>query len=130
MIILDTHIWIWWVNQAGPFTAGEYDLLKQSEAGGLGVSVISCWEVAMLVAKGRLNLMVPVEKWVKRGLRYPGIRLLPISPTIAVSSMQLKGEFHGDPADRLIVATAISRRANLLTHDGKIKKYPHVGLVA
>ena len=73
---------------------------------GLGVSVISCWEVAKLVENGRLKLQCPVEEWIEQALAYPGVQLLQLTPGIAVESTQFPGSFHRDPADQIIVATA------------------------
>jgi PIN domain nuclease of toxin-antitoxin system len=95
---------------------------------GLGVSVISCWETAKLVEKGRLALAVPVAQWIERALGYPGIRLLPLDPKIAVASTQLPQPFHSDPADQIITATAREMDCPLATDDGKILAYGHVKL--
>lgn len=123
MILLDTHIWVWWVHGDRRLGKSSMDLLKQHETEGLGVSIISCWEVAKLVEYKRLELPRPVEEWLGQALRYPGIRLLDLTPRIAVESTQLPGEFHRDPADQLIVATARIHRTPLATVDRKILDY-------
>ena len=129
MIVLDTHIWVWWVNRSAGLAASRRQILLERQAGGLGVSVISCWEVAKLVEKGRLALAVPVEQWVDQALAYPGIRLLPLDPKIAVASTQLPQPFHNDPADQIITATARELDCPLATDDGRILAYAHVKLV-
>jgi PIN domain nuclease of toxin-antitoxin system len=102
------------------------DLLKEHEAEGLGVSIISCWEIAKLVEYKRLDLPSPVEEWLEQALRYPGIRLLDLTPRITVESTQLPGSFHRDPADQLIVATARIHHVPLATVDRKILTYEAV----
>lgn len=102
------------------------DLLQKHEAGGFGVSIISCWEVAKLVEYKRLDLPTPVEEWIEKALRYPGVRLLSLTPRIVVESTQLPGVFHRDPADQLIVGTARVHRIPLATADGKILEYDGV----
>lgn len=99
------------------------DLLEQNEETGLGVSIISCWEVAKLVENNRLTLPTPVEAWLEKALQYPGIRLLPLTPRIVVESTELPGDFHRDPADQLIVATARVHGISLATADRKILDY-------
>jgi len=73
-----------------------------------------------------LQLTLPVERWLERALALPGVRLLELTPRIVVESTQLPGEFHRDPADQLIVATARIYDVPLLTADGKVLAYPHV----
>jgi PIN domain nuclease of toxin-antitoxin system len=126
MIVLDTHIWIWWVH--GDLNLPEHytEVLKAAEADGLGISAISCWEVAKLVEYGRLELPCPVEEWIREALRYPGMLVLELTPRIAVESTQLPGAFHKDPADQIIVATARVYDCALMTLDSKILAYSHV----
>jgi PIN domain nuclease of toxin-antitoxin system len=102
------------------------ELLKRHEASGLGVSIISCWEIAKLVEYERLDLPRPVEEWLAQALRYPGIRLLSLTPRIVVESTRLPGSFHRDPADQLIVATARVLSTSLATVDRKILDYDGV----
>jgi PIN domain nuclease of toxin-antitoxin system len=100
--------------------------IRAHERTGLGVSVISCWEVCKLVELNRLVLRQPVADWINQALAYPGIRLLYLTPRIAIESTQLPGTFHRDPADQIIVATARVRGCSVLTADGKILGYPHI----
>jgi len=129
MTVLDTHIWVWWVNGSTELSTGKRQTLASRQSDGLGVSVISCWEIAKLVEKGRLALSVPVGRWIDQALAYPGICLLPLDPNIAVASTQLPSPFHNDPADQIITATAREMDCPLATDDGKILAYPHVKLV-
>src|SRR5215216_4416032 len=128
MIVLDTHIWVWWVHGDQRLTAQQNQWLQQYESQGLGVSAISCWEVAKLVEYGRLTLPYPVGDWLSQALSYPGVRLRELTPEIAVESTQLPGVFHRDPADQIIVATARIYNCELLTADDKILKYQYVKL--
>ena len=128
MIVLDTHIWVWWVHGDPALSASTRALLDSSETTGIAVSAISCWEVAKLVERGRLTLPCPVLDWLQQALSYPGVRLIELSPRICAESAQLPGEFHRDPADQIIVATARILDAPLVTVDGKILAYPHVKL--
>jgi PIN domain nuclease of toxin-antitoxin system len=128
VIIIDTHIWIWWVHGDPALPSSAHALLVASEQSGIGVNAISCWEVAKLVERQRLTLPCPVLEWIRQALSYPGIRLLELSPEISVESTQLPGTFHRDPADQIIVATARIFDAPLLTVDTQILAYPHVRL--
>lgn len=128
MILLDTHVWVWWVHGDASLPAPLRALLDVSEESGIAVSAISCWEVAKLVERGRLTLPCPVSDWLRQALGYPGVRLVELTPQICVESTQLSGAFHRDPADQIIVATARVLDVPLLTVDGKILAYPHVKL--
>jgi PIN domain nuclease of toxin-antitoxin system len=128
MIVLDTHIWVWWVNGSAELSASKGQILSSHQADGLGVSVISCWEIAKLVEKGRLALAIPADEWINQALTHPGICLLPLDPKIAVASTQLPQPFHNDPADQIIVATAREMDCPIATDDGKILAYAHVKL--
>lgn len=129
MIVLDTHIWVWWVHDSSRLTSHQNQWLQQHESQGLGVSAISCWEVAKLVEYKRLTPSYPVGDWLKQALAYPGIKLLELTPEIAVESARLPGAFHRDPADQIIVATARVYNCPLLTSDTRILAYPHVNVL-
>ncbi|NBV84767.1 MAG: type II toxin-antitoxin system VapC family toxin [Verrucomicrobia bacterium] len=110
--VLDTHAWVW--MSAGAPEAGAAATFR----GRCVVSAISVWEVSMLAQKGRLELAPDLDVWLSINLTAPA-ELEPISPAICIASCQLP-EFHGDPADRLIVATAITLGLPLITADRKI----------
>lgn len=129
MILLDTHIWVKWVLDEKQLPEPVQRQIIEHEKDGLGVSVISCWEVAKLFELKRLHCDMDVFDWINQALRYPGIQLLELSPRIAVESTRLPGEFHRDPADQLIVATARVHDCPLLTLDRKILEYAHVKLL-
>ena len=126
MIVLDTHIWVWWVDGNARLTTRQLELIQRYAPEGLGVSIISCWEVAKLVEVGRLVLSYPVQDWIAQALAYPNVQLLNLTPEIAVVSTQLLGAFHRDPADQLIVATARVYDCPLLTADERILSYASV----
>ena len=126
MIVLDTHIWVWWVHGDASMPASHKLYIESQEISGLGVSAISCWEIAKLVELGRLQLPIPVADWIDQALAYPGVHLIELTPRIAVESTQLPAPFHRDPADQIIVATARVYGCPLVTLDGKILSYPHV----
>jgi PIN domain nuclease of toxin-antitoxin system len=123
-LLLDTHVWIWLME--GSLELGHKQQKTINEAaqlGVVGIAAISVWEVAMLVEKKRIKLEKPLLAWVQEALALPGVELKPLTPEIAVESSQLPDGFHGDPADRLIVATARMHQLTLLTHDQKILDY-------
>ncbi len=126
MIILDTHIWVWWVGENSELTKEYKDLIHSMQPDGIGISSISCWEIALLHARQKLSLSEPVLRWLEISLSLPNIILLPLSPRIAVEANNLPDNFHKDPADRLIVATARVYDCPLITYDSKILDYPHV----
>jgi PIN domain nuclease of toxin-antitoxin system len=126
MILLDTHIWVWWVDDNQQLADRQRHLIQDNVRSGLEVSAISCWEVAKLVQYGRLEVACPLEEWMEQALAYPGVQLIELTPRIAIESTKLPGTFHRDPADQIIVATARVYDIPLLTADSRILQYPHV----
>lgn len=129
LYVLDTHVWIWLVN-GGPerLLGGATDAIRRASAeSALAVSAISIWEVAMLESKGRLQLQMECLEWVAEATRRAGLRVLPLSPEIAVASTRLPGDLHGDPSDRIIVATARHESAILVTRDRGLLSYAASG---
>ncbi len=127
MIIVDTHVWVWWVDGSPQLPADYLAYIQSEMANGVGVCAISCWEVAKLVELGRLQTAIPVEQWLALALQ-PPVLLLPLTPEVAVGSTRLPGKFHRDPADQLIVATSREYDCALVTIDRVIRTYPHVRL--
>ncbi|GAP99876.1 type II toxin-antitoxin system VapC family toxin [Leptolyngbya sp. NIES-2104] len=125
MIILDTHIWIWWVDENPKLSSQNLEIIQANQSSGLGISIISCWEIAKLVEKNKLNLDCSVDEWLELALAYPGIQLLDLSLPIVLQSTRLTG-FHPDPADQIIVATAKVYGSTLLTQDQRILDYSGV----
>lgn len=130
MIILDTHSWIWWVQDVGKLTEAQQQAILDNEADVIGVSAISCWEIAKLVQRGRLALPLELAEWMNTALSYPGLRLIDLRPEIAIESTRLPGDFHNDPADQIIVATARVWNCPLVTSDSKILQYAHVRTIS
>ncbi len=127
MIVLDTHTWIWWVGQ--PELLSEKAMQRIDSAmddASIHISSISCWEVSLLVKKGRLELTTDVEDWVSASEALPFFQFVPIDNRIALRSNLLTGTLHEDPADRIIVATAVTLGATLITKDQKIRGYSQV----
>jgi PIN domain nuclease of toxin-antitoxin system len=128
MIVIDTHVLIWWASgatdQLSP--AALKAIAQEVDGGQIIVSSISAWEASMLVAKGRLALSMDVAEWLACVGNIESVSFVPVDNTIAVKSTELPGEFHKDPADRFIVATARKLAAPLVTADEKIRAYPHV----
>jgi len=127
MIVLDTHVWVWWLSGIEPISRRASRLIADAVAEkGVYVSSISVWEVAHLVARGRLKLTVAVSDWLAKSESLPFVNFIPVDNTIALKSVQLPEPLHQDPADRIIIATAITLGFPLATRDGKIADYPHV----
>ena len=123
-VLLDTHVWVWLMEGRADVSPEAVRLMESAgEESSLRVSVISAWEVGMLEAKGRLRFDIACEAWVEHAFGLPGLSLMPLTPSICVRSSRLPGDFHGDPADRLIVATARELGALLVTRDGLLLQY-------
>lgn len=125
MIVLDTHAWIWWVADPARIPAKARKLIDRSVAAAepIRVSSISTWEVAMLVERGRLHLTMDVPSWIAASEALPFLEFVPVDNAIAVRSVQLPGFRHRDPADRIIVATALGLGATLVTGDSRLRRY-------
>ena len=126
MIILDTHIWIWWTDENPQLSGSAKTLITKHQSEGLGVHVFSLREVAKLHEKGRLNFTMPLDVWFAEALSRPNIKLIQLEPAFIVESISLPGDFHKDPADQIIVATARVLDCPLATFDARILKYPYV----
>lgn len=124
MILLDTHALIW-LDEGNP-KLGE-KALRQIDAALKGsclyISTISYWEVAMLHKKQRIEMTIPIDIWRKNHLSN-GLQEIQLSGDIAIQSALLK-DFHGDPADRIITATALATNATLCTADRKMHEWKH-----
>ena len=127
-LLLDTHAWIWMMEGREGVRPDAVELMERAAADSLlRVSIISAWEVGRLEAKGRLRFTVPCEQWIELALGVPGLSLVPLTPAICVRSSRLPGDFHGDPADRLLVATARETDALMLSRDERILAYGRTG---
>lgn len=123
MIVLDTHAWVWWVAGDRRLSQSARDEIDRAMGeSGLRVSSISPWEVATLVRRGRLELTMEVGDWIARSEALPFLRFVPVDNRIALRAVGLQG-LHDDPADRIIVATALSLGARLVTRDRRLRAY-------
>jgi PIN domain nuclease of toxin-antitoxin system len=123
-VLLDTHIWIWWsIGASESFSAKVQKALAATSK--KYVSAISCWELAKLVEKKRLGLTIHPLIWIKRSLQEGNIRVAELTPEIAVESTMLR-DFHSDPADQIIVATARILGLPIITSDTRILSFPDV----
>jgi PIN domain nuclease of toxin-antitoxin system len=125
LLLLDTHCWIWaQLGLTQQLSRAALQSIKDGEReGNLRISVISIWELAMLEKRGRVALPMNVRTWVEQALGKPGIAVAPLTPEIAIESVHLPGEIHGDPADRILVATARVLGARLVTKDAQLIRY-------
>ena len=123
IIVLDTHRWVWGVDNNARLTQKHQDWIQQYQSQGLGVSIIYCWEVAKLVELGRLTLSLAVDEWLAAALADAGVQQLELTIPIIIESTKLTG-FHRHPADQIIVATAKIHECPVLTADAKILAYP------
>ena len=130
-VVLDTHALVWLLAGDRRLSPAVAEVVQQAaDTNHAFVSAITPWEIAMLVSKGKLTFACDVQTWLDDALSLPGITLAPLLPVIAVDSVRLPGALHGDPADRIIVATARRLRATLVTADAKLLTYGRSGHVA
>ncbi|MDQ3000125.1 MAG: type II toxin-antitoxin system VapC family toxin [Fibrobacterota bacterium] len=124
-VLLDTHVWLWLAdgNDRLKNTPGYEAILKARAMSGIFISIISVWEVGMLASKGRILARQDYRRWIERGLSESFVRLQPMTTGIALESSSLPGEFHADPADRILVATARELDIPLITADANILAY-------
>lgn len=123
-ILFDTHAWLWIIAGEKQFSTKTLSLIEEARQENLlHLSDISLWEISMLAKKERITLGQPTLAWLKNAIKVSNIHLVHLTPEITVESTSLPGNFHGDPADRLIVATARILNLNLLTKDEKILEY-------
>jgi PIN domain nuclease of toxin-antitoxin system len=129
-LLLDTHIWIWLMLGNSELKPELVVLIEQvARNSQLYISDISTWELSMLVAKGRIQLKQDVLQWIQLALKVPGLQCLPLSVEVLVESSRLPGTCHGDPADRMLIATARHHGLCLITRDEKILTYANQGFL-
>lgn len=121
MIVLDTHVWLWWLSDPDRLSAAAREAVDAADE--IAISAISAWEVAMLEARGRIALDRPASQWIRAALDAdPRIVPAPLTASIAVRAARLDG-LPGDPADRFIYATARERGASLVTRDEALRRH-------
>lgn len=122
-VILDTHIWVWWLLPGSPLPERERMALDRiASDNGILLPAICLWEVQMLHRKKRIELPVPFPTWLRRATAADMLNVLPLNADTVIAADDLPAGFHGDPADRMIVATARVHDLSLATHDDAIKK--------
>lgn len=127
MILIDTHIFIWFATNNNQLKQKYKQLLEEESE--IFISIISCWEIAKLVEYKRLVLTMPISEWMTIALESSNVKILPLDLPIILDSTNLPDSFHKDPADQLIVATSRVLGINLLTEDEKIKSYKYVKII-
>ena len=122
-VLLDTHVWVWWLTPSSPLSRSERDALDAAAGRReLFLPAISLWEAQVLHAKRRLELPLPFGEWLARATDARMISVVPLSVEVVLELDALPASFHGDPADRLIVATARAHVLPLATHDAAIRR--------
>ena len=127
MIIIDTHVWLWLLHDPSQLSNAARAQIDIEEAqNGILVSAISVWKIAEKSSLGKLALPLPIEDWYALAKSHSGIVIEALNPEDAIDSIQLPGDFHKDPADRIIVAMSRRYDVPLITCDNNILRYPHV----
>jgi PIN domain nuclease of toxin-antitoxin system len=125
LILLDTHVWLWWLAAPERLSEDAREAIEQTPS--IGVCTLSAWELAMLAARGRITLDRDIRLWVRQALAQPRVEALPPSAEIAVAAALLDSRaFPGDPIDRMIYATASATDARLITRDRAIRAFDPV----
>jgi PIN domain nuclease of toxin-antitoxin system len=124
-VLLDTHIAIWLETGDERLRPATIELIEDCwrNRGTVLLSTVSVWEIAQLVYRGRIELVRPLEAWVERFVDRPGVEVLPLSHLAAARAYRLDDLEHSDPADRLLIATAIERCCPLVTYDARIARF-------
>jgi PIN domain nuclease of toxin-antitoxin system len=128
MVVLDTHAWLWLNDDPGRLSRAARAAVDAADS--VGVPAVSCWELGMLVLRGRIALDREVSAWVQQALSRPGTVALPLSPMVALAAALLEGEgLEGDPPDRFIYAAARDAGAKLVTRDSRLREFDPRGTV-
>ena len=121
-VVLDTHVWIWWLTPGSPLKLAERQSLdRAAEKRELYLAAISLWEAQVLHAKRRIQLPIPFSDWLVRAADPRMLTILALDVAVVIAADSLPASFHGDPADRLIVATARAHAMSVATHDRAIR---------
>lgn len=130
MIVLDTHALVWWVTStAGLSQRARRVIDAAARQGPVTASAISIFEITTAVRRERLRLSIPLDQWLRDVRTLPELHIEPVTVDIAHLAGTLEPEVPGDPADRIIVATAVVLEAKLVTADERISKSRRVGTV-
>ena len=121
MILLDTHIWLWWLLGDGNLSPKEREALDiKASKKELSISWVTIWETEILERKQRISLQPDFQTWIQQATNPLFITVLPVDIDVVLAQRSLPASFHADPADRLISATSILSTYPLATHDGRI----------
>jgi PIN domain nuclease of toxin-antitoxin system len=120
MIVLDTHAWLWWHAEPAKLSRRAREAIEDTER--ILVSTVSCWELAMLVTRGRIRLDRDLKAWIGQALARERCVSAHLTEDIAIAAGTLEG-FAGDPADRIIYATASAVDARLVTRDRALRAF-------
>jgi len=126
MILLDTHVWWWSLSEPERLSDAAFDAIMKAKANQRAVASISIWEFAMMAVRKKTELTISPAEWLSYAMEKTGIQVMDLNPEIALDACNLPGNFHKDPADRIIVATARADNMKLITKDKKIIDYPEV----
>jgi len=122
LVLLDTHIWLWWLLGEPNLSKDEHAKLdKIAKKGGIFISWVTLWEVEMLERKNRIQLLPDLKTWFVSATDSKICTVLPVDQELIVAQRELPEDFHLDPADRLIAATAFLADMPLVTNDQKIR---------
>ncbi len=125
LILLDTHIWVWLATGVSKAVSPKLRTLieKLLPDSAVKISSISVWEIGTLSSKNRLLFIPNVKEWVYKAIEETGVEVENINAEIALESTLLPKDLHGDPADRILISTAKTIGATLITHDKEILSY-------
>ena len=121
MILLDTHTWLWWVAGAGSLSSAAETAIH--DAASIGIPTVACMEVAALARRRRIDLAEEIETWIARALTQERVETVPLNAQIAVRAGSFGDNFVGDPADRIIYASAIVTGRRLVTRDRFMRRF-------
>lgn len=122
MIVLDTHVWLWWLSNPENLSPAALEAVEQAAvAKSVWISTISTWKIALLAARGRLELRVPVARWIAVSETLPFLRFVPPDNAILLQAAAFDESFPRDPADRIIAATALRLECPLVTKDRRLR---------
>jgi PIN domain nuclease of toxin-antitoxin system len=124
-VLLDTHIFLWLLTGDTRLGGENLGIIERRVASGgrICLSAISIWEMAMLESKGRIQLTQSLDRWISKALELSSANVVELSSEILIDSCRLPGDFHADPADRMIVSTSRINNVPLITQDDKILNY-------
>ena len=123
MILLDTHVWLWWLLDEGPLSREERETLNESAADRkIAISAASVWEAERLYRKGVIDLQPDFNQWIEMATNDEVCHVIPIDAEVIMAQEKLPSDFPDDPADRLIVATALKNEYPLATKDETLQR--------